>query len=264
MRNMISTTKRRLIPLLSAFVLITGGIGTSLLFTGGIAEAGTCGPVAPAAPTCTMTGTVAVGNGTLTLTAPGALGWSETINGLEQQLVDPTAADQTYTVDDATGISPGWNITASATPFQTAGGVNTLGTATTAGALVPTFATNGSGVGGAMADATAPGSSCEVVGGVASTCTLPTNGTAPVTYPVDITYGQAATGAGPITTSQAPADTIYSADAGTGVGTIVVGTYGASVDATAPNPVGWWVNVPSNTLAGSYVSTITLTLAATP
>jgi hypothetical protein len=209
-----------------------------------------------------MTGTVTVGAGALTLTAPPTLGWSETINGLEQHLVDPAPADQTYTVDDATGTAPGWNITASATAFVS--GANTLGTATTAGALIPTFATNGSGVGGAMTDATAPGTSCIVVAAVPSTCTLPTQATAPVTYPVNITYGQAATGAGPVTTSQAPADTIYTADAGTGVGTIVVGTYATSADTTAPNPVGWWVNVPSNTRAGSYVSTITLTIAAGP
>jgi len=257
MKNLIHTTKKRLIPLLGASVLLTGGIGASALFAGGAADADTCGPVVATGvtATCGMTGTVTVGAGALTLTTPPTLGWSETINGLDQQLVDPTPADQTYTVDDATGTAPGWNITASATAFVS--GANTLGTATAAGALIPTFATNGSGVGGAMADVTAPGASCAVVGGVASTCTLPTNTTAAVAYPVTITLGQAPTPA------LAPV-TIYSADAGTGVGTIVVGAYAASVDAPAPNPVGWWVNVPSNTLAGSYVSTITLTLAAGP
>jgi hypothetical protein len=108
-----------------------------------------------------------------------------------------------------------------------------------------------------MTDTTVPGASCAVVGGVASTCTLPTNVTVGdvVAYPVDITFGNAA--------SAAPV-TVYSADAGTGVGTIVLGTYATSTDTIAPNPVGWWINVPSNTLQGAYVSTITVTLAAGP
>jgi hypothetical protein len=30
------------------------------------------------------------------------------------------------------------------------------------------------------------------------------------------------------------------------------------------NPVGWWLNVPANTLAGTYTSTITLAIADAP
>jgi hypothetical protein len=46
--------------------------------------------------------------------------------------------------------------------------------------------------------------------------------------------------------------TIYSATAATGLGSIDI------------NPIGWWLNVPGNTPGGSYTSTITLEILATP
>jgi hypothetical protein len=66
-----------------------------------------------------------------------------------------------------------------------------------------------------------------------------------------------------ITTAQAATPTpvsIYNADAGTGLGTVVIGFDGA----TAANPVGWWLNVPSNTIQGSYTSTVSLELISGP
>lgn len=33
---------------------------------------------------------------------------------------------------------------------------------------------------------------------------------------------------------------------------------------TAPNPVGWWVNVPASATAGSYISTITMEIISGP
>jgi hypothetical protein len=286
MRNSILITRKRLTPVLAASVLLTGGIGASLLFAGGTADAATDLPAAPCAganasgAACTIAGTLTVTSGVMTLTAPPAVGWAETISGADQQLADPTGADETYTVDDATGTAPGWHVTAAATPFTvttTVAGAaplgTVLGTAGTAGVpAVPTFATNGSGpttggvANGLMADTTAPTAACAGT----STCTLPTDvvgtGTvgspAPVVaYPVNITYGNAATGAaspGAPTGHQTTPVSIYSADAGTGLGTIVIGGAGAA------NPVGWWINVPSNTLAGSYVSTISLELIAAP
>jgi hypothetical protein len=278
MRSSIRKIKQRLMPLTAASVLLTGGIGATVLFAGGTADAATCSPSTPSS--CSVTGTVVVNTGSMSLTAPDTLGWNESVNGLDQQIVDTNTAQQGYTVDDATGIAPGWNVTASATPFTvlsvlTVLGVPVVGAAGvgailgTAGATtVPTFATNGSvatGQGplgiGTMTDTTVPGASCAVVATVPSTCTLPTDygtGTAlapvpTVTYPVNITYGNAASAA-PIR--------IYSADAGSGLGTIELGYYAASTG--APNPVGWWINVPANTLLGSYVSTITLTLNTGP
>jgi hypothetical protein len=247
MRNSIRKTRKRLLPLLAASVLLTGGIGASLLFAGGTADAApnaACAGPTAAGTACTFTGTLILTSGTMTLTAPPALGWAATISGADQLLVDPAPADQGYIVNDATGTAPGWHVTVSATPFVS--GANTLGTAT---AVTPTFSTNGSTTltDGAITTA-APGASCAGT----STCTLPTNNLA-AGYPVTITTGQAAT---PTAT---PVD-IYDTAAGTGLGTIVIG-YDA---ATAANPVGWWLNVPSNTIQGTYTSTVSMELVAGP
>jgi hypothetical protein len=166
----------------------------------------------------------------MTLTPPPALGWSETISGADQTLFDPTLADQTYAVNDATGTAPGWHVTVAATQFTS------TGTGTHPLANTGTFATNGSV--GAMTDTTAPTAACAGT----STCTLPTNTT---TYPVAIT-----------TASGTPVN-IYDASALTGLGTIVIGSPGL-------NPVGWWLNVPSNTIQGTYTSTVSLELVAGP
>jgi hypothetical protein len=243
MRNLTRTLKKRVISISAASVLLTGGIGASVLFTGGTADAAACAPGQAAdAAACTITGTLTMTSGTLTLNAPPAVAWAETQNGTDQLLADPAPADETYTVDDATGTAPGWHITISATAFVSGG--NTLGTAA---AITPTFSTNGSITltGGAITTAV-PGATC----GGTSTCTLPTNST---TYPVTITTGQAAT--------PTPLN-IYDTAAGTGLGTIVVG-YDAAATVT-PNPVGWWINVPSNTIQGTYVSTISLQLITAP
>jgi hypothetical protein len=177
-----------------------------------------------------MTGTLTLSSGTLTLTSPTALGWAATENGLDQTLVDPTAAQQTYVVDDAQGIAAGWHVTTSATTF-TAPGPLTL-------ADTGTFSTNGSVT--SITAATAPTTACST----GSTCTLPTNTT---TYPVAIT-----------TAATAPtAVTIFDAAAATGLGSIVVGSPGA-------NPVGWWLNVPGNTKAGVYTSTVTMEIISGP
>jgi hypothetical protein len=232
MRNLISTGKKRLMPLLAASALLTGGVGASLLFAGGTADAVACpGTPVLAGTSCSITGTLIITSGTMTLTPPPALGWSETVNGLDKTLVDPTVADQTYQVDDATGTAPGWHVTVAATTFTSAD-VGTHPLSDTG-----TFLTNGSL--GAITNTTAPTAAC--TGG--STCTLPTNTT---TYPVAITTGAAVT---PVN--------IYDASALTGLGTITVGSPGA-------NPVGWWLNVPSNTIQGTYTSTVSLELVAGP
>jgi WxL domain surface cell wall-binding len=232
MRNLISTGKKRFMPLLTASALLTGGVGASLLFAGGTADAAACpGTPVLAGTACSITGTLIITSGTMTLTPPPALGWSETVSGLDQTLVDPTVADQTYQVDDATGTAPGWHVTVAATTFTSTGaGTHPL-------VDTGTFATNGSL--GAMTDATAPTAACTA----ASTCTLPTDTT---TYPVAITTGASVT---PVN--------IYDASALTGLGTITIGSPGA-------DPVGWWLNVPSNTIQGTYTSTVSLELVAGP
>ena len=241
MRNLITTTKKRFIPLLGAFVLLTGGIGASILFTGGTADATGCTGANPSGAGCTITGAVDLTGGTMTLTAPPALGWGTTITGADQLLSDPTAADETYTVNDATGSAAGWSVSASSTPFATTTGtVLTLGT----GTATPTFSTDGSlTVASGVIPTTAPFAACAPT----TTCTVGTNSLVG-TYPVTITSGAAATAA-PVN--------IYTAPAGSGVGTIVIGGSGTA------HPVGWWVNVPSNTLAGTYTATVTLEVLAT-
>jgi hypothetical protein len=174
--------------------------------------------------------------GTLTLTVPTALGWSETVNGLDRLLVDPTTAHQTYQVNDATGSALGWHVTVSATTFTSITPAATL-------ADIGTFSTNGSLTltTGALST-TAPSGNCTS----GSTCTVGTNNLAS-SYPVAIT-----------TAATTPtAVSIYSAPAGSGLGTITIGSPGA-------NPVGWWISVPSNTLQGTYTSTVTLELLSTP
>jgi hypothetical protein len=207
-------------------------LGASLLLVGGIgASALVSGQPAEAATcvtgtSCTIIGTLTLGSGALTLTTPTSdtLTWAGTVTGLDQQLVDVVTADQTYLVDNASGTTVGWHVTVAATQFTT-------GTLTLLNA--GTFATNGSLT--SMTAATAPTSAC--LSG--STCTLPTEAT---TYPVAITT--AATSPTPVT--------VYNATVGTGLGSITIGS------------VGWWLNLPSNTLAGTYTSTITMAVTSAP
>ena len=221
---------RRIACLLGTCGLLVGGVGPVVLLTAGSASAAACGTVTAAGTPCTMTGTLILSSGTLTLTAPSALGWAANVAGLDQNLVDPTAAHQSYLIDDATGTGAGWHVTVSATTF-------TSGSLTLADA--GTFSSNGSVT--SFAATTAPTTTCTT----GSTCTPPTNTT---TYPVAIT-----------TAASAPtAVNVYDTSAGTGKGSIVIGG-----SATA-NPVGWWLNVPSNTLAGTYSSTVTMEIIAGP
>ena len=209
-----------------ACILLTGGIGASLLLAAGPAGAATCDAGTP----CTVTGTASLTGGSLNLTTPGSLAWSATLSGLTTQVVDTNTADQTYVVNDATGSGAGWNVTVAATTFSTTSPAHTL-------ADTGTFSTNGST--SSATDATAPDAACT---GGAGTCTLPDNSA--TTYPVDLT-----------TASSPTPSTVYQAAAGSGMGSVSVGT---------TTPVGWWVNLPGNTLAGTYSSTVTLNVVSGP
>jgi len=228
MRHQMRVTRRRLTRIVGACVLLAGGFGASVLLTAGPAGAAACGPATVAGTPCTLTGTLDLTAGGLTLTSPTALGWTGTLNGLDQQLVDVTPADQSYLVNDATGSGAGWHVTVSATTFTS--GANTLPD-------VGTVSTNGSIT--AIASATAPTAACSA----SAACTLPTNTT---TYPVAIT-----------TDPSAPAaSTIYDTSAATGLGSITIGI--------GANPVGWWLAIPSATKAGTYTSTFTLEIISGP
>ena len=223
-------TGKRIACLLGACGLLAGGAGTVVLLTTGSASAAACGTATVAGTSCTMTGTLVLSSGTLTLTTSSSLSWAGNVTGLDQKLVDPTAADQTYLVDDATGTGAGWHVTVSATTFTS--GAQALPNA-------GTFTSNGSVT--SVTDVTPPTAACST----GSTCTLPTKTT---TYPVGIT-----------TAATAPtAVNVYDTSAGTGKGSIIIG------GSTANNPVGWWLNIPSNTLAGTYTSTVTMEIISGP
>lgn len=165
--------------------------------------------------------------GSLTLTFPDSLTWAATDTGHDQNAVDTVSADQQLTVDDSAGTGAGWHITVSATTF-------TSGTHT----LPDTGALSVTGSVSALTSAD-PSAAC------AGSCILPSNTT---TYPVSIDTAA----------SSPPAFTLYDASGGTGVGAITVGGSGAA------QPLGWWILVPASAYAGSYTSTLTLTLASGP
>ena len=165
--------------------------------------------------------------GTLTLTSPGSLTWSGALSGANQQGVDTTAADQQLTVSDSTGTAAGWHITASMTTL-------TAGTYT-----IPN--TGAMDVTGSVSSVTSTAPSATCVG----SCILPTNTT---TYPVVMNTAS----------SSPPSFTLYDTASGTGVGQITLG------GSSATYPIGWWMNVPANAHAGTYTSTMTLTVVSGP
>jgi len=221
---------RRSLRMLAVLTFLTGGLAPALIaLTPGVASAGACGSAVVAGTSCTMTGTLGVTGSTLTLTSPSSLTWAETLNGLDQSVVDTNAGDQQYTVNDATGTGAGWKVTMSATTF-TNGSHTLLNTGT--------LSTNGSV--SSISATTAPTATCS------ATCTLPTN--PGLTYPVAITTAD---------TSPTPS-TIYDTAAASGLGQVVIG------GSTASDPIGWWLQIPASVYSGSYTSTVTLEVISGP
>jgi hypothetical protein len=165
---------------------------------------------------------------TLTMTSPISLSWAATLNGSNQSVADAVAGDQQFTVDDETGTGAGWHITVAATTFTN--GTHTL-------ADTGTFVLTGSI--SSIAATTAPSASC------VTSCTLPGN---TATYPVALTTAA----------SSPTAATVYDVPAGTGLGAVTLGGHSAA------NPLGWWVNVPANALAGAYTSAVTVAVVSGP
>ena len=193
----------------------------------------------PSMAFASTTGTAGISAGTLAMTPPSSLSWSTTLNGADQNLVDPTAADQGFQVNDSTGSGAGWHVTAAATTFTS---TSASGTAAY-GATLPTNSFSVTGSVTSNVATTAPSVAC--VSG--STCVVPTPSTS-VVYPVAIT-----------TAASSPvAATIYSAEASSGMGNIQLG------GSTATDPVGYWLGVPADTLAATYASTITINVVSGP
>jgi hypothetical protein len=231
MRHMTQILGARAARLMGACALLAGGAAASGMIIAAPAGAAPCAGAAESAGTpCTITGTLTIGSGALTLTSPLALGWGGAVSGLDQHLVDTVAGQEGYQVNDATGVGTGWRVSLAATTFST-GAVSLPDTGT--------FSTNGSLA--SITSTTAPTAAC----GGGSTCTLPTNQTV---YPVAIT-----------TDPSAPTPVnIYDAAAATGLGALNIG------GSTAAAPVGWWLNVLGNTAAGAYNSTVTLQIDSGP
>lgn len=154
-------TGKRLTRFLLAGTLV--GIAAPLTLGAANAPAAACpaGPV-PAGTPCSITGTLTVTSGALTIDPPPALNWGTTVSGLDQSLVNPTLSDQTYQINDATGAATGWHVTTTATQFTRT--VPTVAVLANTG----TFSTNGSLT--AATDPTAPTATCAAT----STCTVPT------------------------------------------------------------------------------------------
>ena len=136
-------------------------------------------------------------------------------------------ADQQLTVNDSSGTTSGWDVTVSATTLRS--GSHTL---PDAGRLQ--FNGSTSSLTGA-----APSAAC------VGSCVVPVDTT---TYPVAIDTAP----------SSPDAFTIYDASAGTGTGVVALG------GPAAAHPIGWWIQVPASAYAGSYTTTLTLTLVSGP
>jgi hypothetical protein len=232
MEHVVRKTRRRLARLLIAGTMV--GIGMPVLLGAGSAQAATC----VTGTSCSMTGTLTLGSGTLSLTTPDTLTWGATLSGVDVLLVDTVTTDETYVVNDATGNAAGWHVTVSATTFTKPAGTTPAATLADTG----TFSTNGS-----IASQAAPGYPTAACSTGAPTCVLPTHATAPTTFPVAITTAPATP----------TASVVYDADASSGEGSINIGAPGSA-------PVGWWLNVPSSTPAGAYTSTILMAVTSAP
>ncbi len=165
--------------------------------------------------------------GTLTLASPSSLAWAAEENGTDQSAVDEVPADQTLTVNNSTGSGAGWDLTVTATTFSS--GSHTL---PDTGRLQ---------LNGSTSSLTGAAPSAACVG----SCVVPVDAT---TYPVAIDTAP----------SSPDAFTIYDASPGTGTGVVALG------GPSATHPIGWWIQVPASAYAGSYTSTLTLTLVSGP
>ncbi len=117
---------------------------------------GTCLLAAGTASAATVA-TATIGAGTLSVSVPATIGFSDTLNGLDQTVTATLAVD----VRDATGSGNGWSLTATSTQFTSSS--NTL-------------ATN------SVTVATAPGDACDS----GATCALASNS---IPYPYSLPAG---------------------------------------------------------------------------
>jgi hypothetical protein len=201
---------------------------------------GTDGGALPAE--CTITGSATVTAGSLAVGAPSTIKWTTTLTGIDTIV----QRQVTITAVDATGSGSGWNLTASATPFTDSTGTTKCTPAapctSSAASIVLTSRSTGSKA--YVDDAIPPVATCAT----SSTCTLPKNS---VTYPVTIPLCLLGLPSGKIHGMDCTPASVASGAATSGMGAITWAT-------------DWWLPIPANAYAGTYTSTITLSIVSGP
>lgn len=180
----------------------------------------------------TITGTVVLSGGYLTISPPPPLTWDAPLTGSTQYVVDNSSNGEGYVVNNATGTGVGWNVTVAVSPFACTGGG-------CAGHQLPqqgTLTTNGSV--SSPVSPSQPSQTCTT----GASCVLPQNQLA---YPIDVPTGGAPT-------------KIFDSAIHAGMGSIDIG------GANMPNPVGWWLTIGEDVQAGSYTSLMAVAVNAGP
>jgi hypothetical protein len=226
MRNSVHSTKRRLTAMLGTSALVISGAAAAAILTAGTASADDCSTATET--NCTIGGSSELTAGDLTVQGAATMSLNGTLTGVNQMI----AGDPDLTVVDATGSGDGWQLTASASTFTNVSDSDVLIDAN----YLIFDGSSGS------ADDTDDVPSAVCVG--SNTCTSVTNHG--VSYPVDLTTAP----------SGATALTILNAAVGSGLGSFDIGG--------GTNPGTFWLNVPANTKAGTYTSTITMSIASGP
>lgn len=223
--------RRRALRVAVPSLVLCGVLAGVALFAGSTARAAACSPTVftAANASCGIAGSVTVVGGGIMLEAPATLTFgSITLNGQNQSLRDTTANDDTYVVNDASGSSLGWNVTASATQF-TCSATCSIGTD-----KLPTTAFTANGSTSLATATTAPTAAC--TGGTTGCTPAVAPSSSAISYPVTLT-GTAK---------------IFQAKAGTGMGSNTISNS------------EWWLAIAPNTVPGTYTSTITLATNSAP
>jgi hypothetical protein len=215
-------------------MLVVGALAVGPVALGvSTAQARACdtNPTESITSSCAITGTATVAAGSLAVGAPSTVKWTDTLSGFDGIVFRPIV----FTAIDATGSGTGWNLTATVTPFTDSTGT-TKCTASAPCRMHKPLTINGSAT-SAKINKTA-GEQCDD----GSTCSLVTNSVAyPVTLPT--TCATSGTTCSPVT--------VASAAKTSGMGAIDLTT-------------DWWLTIPANAHAGTYTSTIKLSIVSGP
>jgi hypothetical protein len=218
-------------------VLVVGALAVGpMAVASSIASANQCTNTRPSesvSSSCAITGQATVAAGSLAVGAPSTVKWTLTLTAFDFKTDD--RGPFTVTAVDATGSGTGWNLTATVTPFTDSTGT-TRCTAAAPCRMHKPLTINGSAT-SAKVNKTA-GEECDD----GATCTLSTN---TVTYPVTLPTTCAASG------RPCEPAVVASAAKTSGMGAIDLTT-------------DWWLTIPANTYAGTYTSTITLSMVSGP